>query len=192
MIQKTPAKTKKSERTQAAILAAAGQLFAEFGYDRTTVRDVAARAGIDPAMVIRYFGGKEELFARALAVDLHLPDLGGVDRARIGETLVRHFLSLWEGENRHRGLPLLLRSAASNDYAARKFREVFMGQVLPALLRAGDPATAAARAGLVSTQLLGLGLCRYVLKLPPVVAMPHEQIVKDVGQTIQRYIAGTA
>jgi AcrR family transcriptional regulator len=192
MASKNTAKTGKSERTQAAILAAAGQLFAELGYDRTTIRDVAARAAIDPAMVIRYFGGKEELFARAVVVDLKLPDLSGVARSRIGETLVRHFLGYWESENRHRGLPLLLRSAASNDYAARKVRDVFAGQVVPALARALDPATAAERVGLVSSQLLGLAFCRYVLKLPPVVAMSHELIVREVGATIQRYIEGEA
>ena len=71
-------KTPKSQRTQAAILQAAQELFATQGYERTTVRDVAAQAAIDPAMVMRYFGSKEGLFARATAFDLQLPDLSQV------------------------------------------------------------------------------------------------------------------
>jgi AcrR family transcriptional regulator len=191
MRKKTEAKTTKSAATRAAILAAARQSFAERGYDHTTIRDVAAKAGIDPAMVIRYFKNKDELFARAVAIDLKLPDLSTIDPSRIGETLIRHFLVIWEGENRHRGLPLLLRSAASNAYAANKLREVFAGQVMPALLRAGGPDGAAARAGLVSSQMLGLALCRYILKLPPVVQMSHDEIVRNIGRTIQRYAIGT-
>ena len=58
-------KPTKSARTRSAILDAAQRLFAEHGYDGTTVRDIAAQASIDPAMVIRYFGNKDELFAQA-------------------------------------------------------------------------------------------------------------------------------
>jgi AcrR family transcriptional regulator len=191
MTKKTTAKTKKSEATQAAILAAARQLFAERGYDRTTIRDVAARAEIDPAMVIRYFGSKDDLFVHAADFDLKVPDIGAIDRAKMGEMLIRHFLELWEGENRNKSLPLLLRSAASNEYAARKVREVFASQVLPALARAGATSGAASRAALVSSQLLGLAFLRYVLKLPPVVQMSHDDIVRHVGRTLQRYVTGT-
>lgn len=180
----------KADRTRAAILAAAQQLFAGQGYELTTVRDIAAIADIDPAMVIRYFGSKDELFARAAVFNLKLPDLSKAERSEIGETLVRHFLSLWEGENANGAMPILLRSAASNETAANKLREIFMGQVLPALTHAGGRSGAAERAGLVSSQLLGLALCRYVLKLPPVVGLSQETIIREVGRTIQRYATG--
>ena len=183
-------KPTKSDYTRAAILAAAQKLFAGQGYERTTVRDIAAIAEIDPALVIRYFGSKDELFARVAVFDLKLPDLSKIDRSKIGEMLVRHFLSLWEGENAIGGMPIMLRSAASNEVAANKLREVFMGQVLPALSRAGGRSGAAERAGLVSSQLLGLALCRYVLKLPPVVGLSRDTIIREVGQTIQRYATG--
>ena len=185
------ARPRKSDRTRAAILAAAEALFAAHGFERTTVRDIAERAAIDPAMVIRYFGSKDELFAEAAVIDLKLPDLSRIDRAAIGENLIRHFLTLWEGENANGGLPILLRSAASNEYAASKLRELFTAQVMPAIARTGSRATAAERAGLVASQLLGVALCRYVLKLPPVVAIPQATIVREVGQTIQRYATGT-
>jgi AcrR family transcriptional regulator len=180
----------KADRTRAAILAAAQKLFAGQGYERTTVRDIAGLAEIDPALVIRYFGSKDELFARAAVFNLKLPDLSRAERSEIGEILVRHFLSLWEGENANGAMPILLRSAASNETAANKLREIFAGQVLPALTRAGGRSGAAERAGLVSSQLLGLALCRYVLKFPPVVSLSQDTIVREVGRTIQRYVTG--
>jgi AcrR family transcriptional regulator len=177
----------KAERTRAAILAAARALFAAQGYERTTVREIAAQAAIDPALVVRYFGGKEALFAEAAGFDLRLPSLAEIDPGGRGRALVAHFLEVWEGGA---GLPVLLRSAASNPSAAEKLNAVFAGQVAPTLARAIGTADAVERAGLISTQLLGLALCRYVLKLPPVVAMPKARVVEAVGATVQRYLDG--
>jgi AcrR family transcriptional regulator len=180
-------KTRKSDRTRAAILDAAQKLFAQHGHDRTTVRDIAAKASIDPALVIRYFGSKDELFVRAAAFDLRMPDLSKVKRSQIGDTLIRRFLELGEGFT---GMTVLLRSAASNDYAASRVRELFAAQVLPAFACVGSRADAAERAGLVASQLLGLALCRYILKIPPVAEMSAQEIVKHIGPTIQRYASG--
>jgi AcrR family transcriptional regulator len=182
--------TPKSIRTREAIEAAARELFAANGFERTTVRDIGARARIDPSMIIRYYGGKDGLFARVTTPNLDLPDLNEVDTTRIGETLVRHFLAQWEGAETDGAMPVLLRSAASNEAAAERLRQMFAAQVLPALARTGPPDTAARRAGLVASQLLGLALTRYVLRLPPVVAMPADFIVRTIGKTIQRYATG--
>ena len=181
---------RKSERTRGAILKAAQELFAELGYARTTVRDIAARAAIDPAMVMRYFGSKDALFARATAIDLKLPDLTQIAPAQFGDTLIRHFLDLWEGPSSTGTLTILLRTSASDEDAAAKTREVFAGQVLPMLARVAEPAEVATRAGLISTQLLGLALCRYVLKVPPVVAMTPERIIACFGPLLQQHITG--
>ena len=185
-----PRKTRKSERTREAILKAAQALFAELGYERATVRDIAARAAIDPAMVIRYFGSKDALFARATVFDLKLPDLTGTAPAQLGAALIRHFLDIWEGPSSNGSFTILLRAAASNEAAADKTRAVFAGQVLPMLAQVADRAELPARAGLISSQLLGLALCRYVLKVPPVVAMQPGQIVANVGPVLQGYITG--
>lgn len=178
----------KSDRTRGAILAAARDLFAAQGYERTTVRDIAGLASIDPSMVIRYFVGKDELFARVATIDLKLPDIESIVPSRLGEALVRHFLHLWEEDGRS-GLPVLLRSAASNEFAATKLREVFARQVIPALERGRARTDVAERAGLVASQLIGLAMCRYVLKLPAVVGMSRDLIINEVGWTIQRYVS---
>lgn len=182
--------TPKSLKTREAIETAARDLFSINGFDRTTVRDIAARARIDPSMIIRYFGSKDALFARVAMPDLQLPDLTTADPQAIGETLVRHFIELWEGETAGGGLPILLRSAASNPEAAERLAEIFRAQVFPAVACLGAPETAQVRAGLVASQLLGLALTRYVLCLPPVVGLPRDVIVRAVGDTIQRYATG--
>ena len=186
----SPSKTPKSERTRAAILRAAEELFAEHGYERTTVRDIAARASIDPAMVMRYFGSKDALFARTTHFDLRFPSLANARPSEIGAALVRHAIELWEGDRGRSGLIILLRAAASSDDAASKVRDVFASQVMPAVARAGGGRDARRRAGLVASQILGLALCRYILKVPPVAEMSPDDIVECVGPTIQRYIAG--
>src|SRR3712207_7831244 len=84
--------TKRSEQSRTAILAAARRRFAADGFERTTIRGIAADAGIDPSMVIRYYGSKDGLFAAAADVELHLPDLATVPRDQLGETLVRHWV----------------------------------------------------------------------------------------------------
>jgi AcrR family transcriptional regulator len=185
-----PKKPSKSDRTRAQILGAARDLFAEHGYDGASIRDVAARASIDPAMVIRYFRSKDELFARAALVDLQLPALRVIDPTTVGETLIRRFLEVWESPASGAGMAILLRSAASNEFAAERMREIFANQVRPVVAAVGDLADAGRRAGLISSQLLGLAMCRYLLRLPPVVALSHDEIIRNVGPALQRYATG--
>jgi hypothetical protein len=101
--------------------------------------------------------------------------------------MVEHFLEIWEGADSKQGMVVLLRSAASNSYAAAKMREAFLSQVMPFITAIGEPASASRRAGLVASQLLGLAVCRYVLKLPPVVTLSRAEIVAALGPTLQRY-----
>jgi AcrR family transcriptional regulator len=182
-----PARPRRSDATKAAILAAAREQFAAAGYQAATIRAIASAAGIDPAMVMRYFGNKERLFAAAAEFDLRLPDLGALPRKEVGAALVQHFIDRWEGDE---VLMALLRAAVTNEAAAQRMQAVFATQVGPAIARlTGEPrAAAAARAGLVATQMLGLALCRYVLKLPPVAALKRAEIVRRVGATVQGYL----
>jgi AcrR family transcriptional regulator len=182
--------TPKSLRTREAITNAARELFSINGFERTTVRDIGARAGIDPSMIIRYFGSKDALFTQVAEPDLHLSDLGEVDSDKVGEAMVRHFLKQWDGDKAGRGMQVLLRSAASNEDAAERLRTIFREQVFPQIARAGPAETAVVRAGLVASQLLGLAMARYVLRLPPVVAMSDDEIISHIGETIQRYATG--
>ncbi|MFF1724800.1 TetR/AcrR family transcriptional regulator [Streptomyces sviceus] len=176
---------RRSDRTKAAILRAARERFAAQGYERTTIRAVASDAGIDPSMVMRYFGNKAQLFDATLAIDLRLPDLTGVPADELAQVLVRHFLNRWEGDPADDALLVLMRSAVTNDQAAARMREIFAAQVAPALAAALGPELAARRAGLVSAQLLGLGLSRYLLRLPAVTTLTPDEIEAGLAPAIQ-------
>jgi AcrR family transcriptional regulator len=179
-----------SDRARSAILRAARDHFSREGYDRATIRAIAGDAGIDPALVIRYFGSKDRLFAAAVEIDLRLPDLSSIPAGQRGPALVRHFLERWEGEPADEALLVLLRSAVTHAAAAERMREVFAAQVVPALAALRDPGEGAMRAGLVASQMLGLALCRTLLRLPPVAALDVEKLVALVGPTIERYLSG--
>src|SRR5690349_24111757 len=89
---------RRSDATRAAILAAARERFAADGFERATIRAIAADARIDPSMVMRYYGNKESLFTAAADFDLRLPDLGGIPAEAVGESLARHFLDRWDDD----------------------------------------------------------------------------------------------
>ncbi|MFJ1730035.1 TetR family transcriptional regulator [Streptomyces sp. NPDC088254] len=176
---------RRSDRTKAAILRAARERFAAQGYERTTIRAVASDAGIDPSMVMRYFGNKAQLFDATLAIDLRLPDLTGVPADQFAQVLVRHFLERWEGDPADDALLVLMRSAVTNEQAAARMHEIFAAQVAPTLAAALGPEVAAQRAGLVSAQLLGLGLTRYLLRLPAVTTLTPDDIERGLAPAIQ-------
>jgi len=179
---------RRSDPTRAAILAAARDRFAADGYERATIRAIAADAGIDPAMVMRYYGNKEKLFAAAATFDLQLPDLTGVAEAEHGPALVRHFLHRWESDGT---FVALLRAAVTNEAARDRMLDIFATQLAPVLMKLCPvPAEAPTRAGLVASQMLGLALSRYVLRLPPITAMPGDEVADWIGPTIQRYLTG--
>lgn len=177
---------RRSDATRAAILAAARERFAADGYERATVRAIARQARIDPSMVMRYFGSKEELFATAVDVELALPDVRELGPGELGAALVRHFLDLWESSP---VLVTLLRVGASYPAGAARMREVFREQLVPVAQRYGhDPDEAGARSTLVASQILGMALLRYVLRLPPAVDMPRDDVVAWLAPTVERYI----
>ncbi|MEU4402116.1 TetR family transcriptional regulator [Micromonospora orduensis] len=183
-----PTRPRRSDATRAAILRAARERFAADGYERATIRAIAADARIDPSMVMRYYGSKEGLFAAAAEFDLRLPDLTAVPPAQLGETLIRHFLARWEGDET---LVALLRAASTNPGAAERMRGIFTDQLATAVATFGTGAgTTGRRAGLVASQILGLAFTRYIVRLPPVVDAEPEELVSWIGPTLQRYLTG--
>jgi AcrR family transcriptional regulator len=155
-----PGPGKRSDRTKAAILQATRKRLAAHGYDRTTIRAVAADAGIDAA----------------LDIDLRLPDLSAVPADELPRMLVRLFVDRWESDPTGDALLVLLRSAVTNEHAAAQMHQIFATQVAPALAAAMGEDRATRLAGVVAAQLLGLGLTRYLLRLPAVTALTPDQI----------------
>lgn len=181
--------TERSARSRAAILAAAQRRFAADGYERTTIRAIAADAGIDPSMVIRYFGGKADLYAAASKIDLAVPDLGapGEAAARYAKAL----LDRWEqGDNVAE--TVLLRTAPTRADAAERVQEIFDQQIVPALraVYPDDPAIEQ-RAALLLSQTLGVVYCRYLLGIEPLASMPAGAVAAAVGRAIEAHLTDT-
>jgi AcrR family transcriptional regulator len=178
--------------TRADILAAARASFAELGYDRTSVRGIAARAGVDPALVHRFFGSKDDLLVAALTVMMspreRIPDLMEGEQTELGERLMRYFLSVWEQSPSREVLIGMLRSSMSNEHAATLLREFFGGEVLARVAGALGHEDAWLRATLVASQLLGVAMVRYIIRIEPLASASAETIVAAYAPTLQRYL----
>lgn len=179
-----PGRARDAAVTREALLVAARRRFGAEGYERTTIRAVAGDVGVDAALVIRYFGSKEGLFSRAADLDLGLPDLTGVRAGDLSRVLVDRFFAVWEDDGTFLAL---LRAAVTSEVAAAAMREVFAGQVAPALAAVTDD-RAAERAALVGATVLGFAVGRYVLQLPPLVALDREQAQAWLGPTLRHYL----
>jgi AcrR family transcriptional regulator len=168
--------------------------FAERGLEATTVRDVARRAEVDPALVHHYFGSKQQLFVAAmeLPVDFQtvVPRLLEGPRDELGERFVRFLLDLWEAPAMRPLMLGIIRSASTDPIAAGMLRRNLAEGPLLAVARAIDRPDAALRATLAGSQLVGLMMARYVVGVEPLASAPRETIVRTIGPAIQRYLTG--
>jgi len=183
-----------NQDTREAILAAAREAFAERGYDRASIRAIATGAGVDPALVHHYFGTKDQLFLATVNAPIDpaqiLPRVLDGSTEELPERLVRTFLSVWDHPVSGPAAVALLRSGLQHDWSARMLREFLTTRVIRRVISQLqlDPAEAPLRGSLVATQMIGLGLIRYVLKVEPLAAAPPEVVVAAVAPTIHRYL----
>jgi AcrR family transcriptional regulator len=181
-----PAPPDADSRTR--IASSARRLFAERGYERTTIRDVAAGAEIDPSLVIRYFGSKSGLFAAVTEYDLRLPSFRGVPREALAQRLVRHFLARWQAPGDD-ALVGLLRASTSNEEARSRMRAIFRQQLVPEVRRLlGNHPEADRRAELLVSQMMGLALCRFVLALPFLSSDDEDAIVAAIAPVLELHL----
>jgi AcrR family transcriptional regulator len=183
-----PAKARDGETTRSTILTNARSQFGSRGFERTTIRSVASAAGVDPALVMHYFGSKAKLFARATRFDIAFPDLSDVAPDRIADVLLPMFVAVW---GPHGPFLPLLRAAATNRAAADALLEVFVDRVAPAL-SAVVPDRGAERAALVGSQLLGLAVARYILCIPPLAGMDDANLIEWLRPVLTQYLTGPA
>ncbi|HEV7755030.1 MAG TPA: TetR family transcriptional regulator [Mycobacteriales bacterium] len=177
-----------------AILAAAKAAFADLGFDGTTVRGIARTAEVDPALVHHYFGTKERLFVAAMELPVDpaamIAGLLADGTDELGPRLVRTFLSVWDAPDDTSAFLGMLRSAVSHERSAAMLREFVSTAVLGRLLGALDTDQRPRRAALVGSQVVGLAMARYVLRLEPLASAPAEELTGPLGGTIQRYLTG--
>lgn len=182
-----------NQDTKQSILEAARAVFAERGFDKASIRAIAGAAGVDPALVHHYFGTKEKLFLASMNSPVDpaelIPQALAGPREEAGVRLVRVVLSVWDSPAGTAAVALM-RSAMSNEWTARLMREFVVTQVLRrAVAELGiDEKEAPTRAALVATQIAGLAVVRYVLKVEPVASAEADRLVAAVGPSVQRYL----
>ena len=177
--------------TRDRILAAARTDFGKGGYDGTTIRGIAAQAKVDPALVMHYFESKDGVFRAAVKFPVDpaefIPRLLAPGLVGLGERLVRVFVETWDSPA---GSPLLglIRSVVGNEDAAALLREFVTREVLGRIARALELDQPQLRAALVASQLVGLAMMRYVVKVEPLASARTEELVAWLGPTLQRYL----
>ena len=180
--------------TREAILTSAGELFARVGFERTTMREIASRAGVDPALIHHYFVNKDGLLAAALALPVDPARLlAGLenDPDHAGQAIVGRVLGMWEADpETRRRLLALMRVGLSHEHAAGVLRDLLGRTILTVVARVVAEDERPLRAALVGTQMGGLLLGRYLLGIPAVRDATPEQLVVAIGPVVQHYLTG--
>ncbi len=182
-------------RTREQILSAARASFARNGFDATSIRGVATSAGVDPALVRRFFGSKEQLLIAALSGAMRpnerLAEVLAGDLETLGERLIRCMLEVWEHPRGNRQVLIgMIRVAATNPRGARFLKDFIGGEILRRLEAKLDRREAQLRASLAGSQIVGLALYRYVLEVEPLASATPEVLTALAGPTLQRYLTG--
>ncbi|MCR3748580.1 transcriptional regulator, TetR family [Lentzea californiensis] len=192
--QKRRGRRAAGEDTKAALVAAAREVFIEKGYDGATVRAIAAKAGVDAAMVNHWFGGKEGLFAQSV---LQLP----FDPAEIlkrvldgpaeeaGERIVRTFVTVWDATGGGT-FSALIRSVTSQPEVAGALKSFLINAIFKNVIAELGAEQHELRATLCATQMVGLGIVRYVVQFEPLASTDLETVVRTVAPNLQRYLTG--
>jgi AcrR family transcriptional regulator len=184
--------------TREAILTVARRQFATRGYDATSLRVIAAETEVDPALVIHYFGTKDNLFIAATGLPAGLPDaiasLAGIPVTDFPAALVRAYLELVDSDDSRNAILALVRSAVSHERAAAMLREFLTAQLLPVIARLTPRPPrpqrddARLRAALVAAQLIGIAVLRHVIQVEPLAMATPDDIVALAAPAIGQYL----
>ncbi|QZT65090.1 TetR family transcriptional regulator [Mycolicibacterium austroafricanum] len=192
--RKRPGRPPGTSDTRDRILECARELFARNGIANTSIRSIAAGAGVDPALVHHYFGTKTQLFAAAIEIPIDPMSIIGplkeVPVDQLGRALPSLLLPLWDSEL-GKGFIATLRSmlAGSDVSMVRSFLQDLIATEVGG--RVDDPpGSGRVRVQFVASQLVGIVMARYILELEPFKSLPVEQIVDTVAPNLQRYLTG--
>jgi AcrR family transcriptional regulator len=181
--------------TREKILRAARTQFARHGFDRATVRGIAAAARVDPKLILHYFESKDGVFRAAMEFPIDpseaIPELVRPGLDDLGVRLVRFFIDVWDspaGSRAH----ALLRSVVASESAAGLMRDFVSREVLTRLAESLELDRPQIRASLAASQLIGLAMLRYVLRVEPLASAPPAKLASWIGPTLQRYFTDPA
>lgn len=178
----------------ARILRAARDAFAETGWAGTTIRSVARAADVDPALVYHYFGSKEDLLDAATAPEPRflerVASTWTVPQPELGRALVEVLLANWADDEIGPSLRAVLQTAAHEPRTREKLRLVVERSLMGVSQLGADERDRLVRSGLISSQLMGFALMRFVWKIEPVASMSDAEVIAALAPTLQRYIEG--
>ncbi len=177
-----------------AIAEAARRQFAERGYDRATIRGIAADARVDPALVSHFFGSKQELFAAVTVLpfdlDEAMPQIVAGPRSKLGERLAEWVLGVLDDPDSRRTITGIVRAAVSGPEAAGAARDVVSSHVLIPIAEAIDADQPELRANLINSQMVGLVMARHIVATEPLASLPSEDVIRTIAPNLQRYLTG--
>jgi AcrR family transcriptional regulator len=180
--------------TREAILAIAKEAFATRGYAATSLRGVAREAGVDPSLVTHFFGSKDGLFEAALALPVDpvalVEGLLAGPVSGLGERMVRTFLLVWDSTPGQGPMLAMLRGAVSHEDSAGKLRDLVLRTILRPVVQGVAADEPDRRAALLASQIVGLAMTRYVLRLEPLASASAQELAPVMGKTLQRYLTG--
>ncbi|MEV4113814.1 TetR family transcriptional regulator [Nonomuraea sp. NPDC049695] len=182
--------------TRDEIISAAAAAFTAIGYEAVSVRKVAADAGVDPALVRRFYGGKEQLFSAvvnsAFGPEQAVTMLLDGPRGKLGERLAAYVLDLLGDVQQPGPLLGLMRSAATSDHAAALIREFLANDMLGKLTQQLGVDQPELRAALAAGHLVGIAITRYAVRVDALVAADPDELIAWIAPALQRYLTGRA
>lgn len=180
--------------TRAAIISAARGQFAAKGYDKASIRGIAREAGVDPALVHHYFADKPELFAAALELPIR-PDrivaelLAGPPEV-LGTSIVRAIVTRFADPATRSGVLALLRTAMGHEFAGRMLRQFLLRELLQRITSGLGLEDGERRAAFAASQIVGLIVARYGIRIGPLAEASDDEVVATVGPVLQWYLTG--
>lgn len=178
--------------TREAILMAARKQFAELGYDRTTLRSIAAEAGVDPALVVHFFGSKQQLFLAGVELPIDpaalAEEVAAAPRSEVGMRMASFLLAALENADVRGRWIGMIRAATSEPAAASRLREILETRLFTPLAQALGVEDAEFRATLAGSHIVGIGMARYIVGVEPIASAPPEKIAAAIAPTLQRYL----
>jgi AcrR family transcriptional regulator len=180
--------------TREAILEASRRLFAERGYEGASLRAIAAEAGVDASLAVHFFKSKAGLLVEAIQWPFdpadEIPRLLADGPEHVGANLTRLLVETWDREGDRHAIITLLRSATIEPRAAELLRTFIQLRLFGPLLERLGSDRPDIRGELCASQMIGLGMARYVLRFEPLASVDGSQIVAWAGPTVQRYLTG--
>lgn len=177
-------------------MAAAAAAFADEGYAEASLRGIAQRADVDPALVHHYFAGKAALFVEVMGLPrdfTQIRDDVANSRGSHGAALVEHFLRFWDGDRATGGTSSylsLVQAVSSSPQAAASLNQFLAERIWSRVVSDPDDPTWLVRRSLIASQLVGLGFERYVMRLEPLASAAPGEVARWIGPTIDRYMDG--